>query len=78
MSTQSETNVLQESDVTCPECGNTTSVSMPEDACVYFWECPECGSIVKPRNDDCCVCCSYGTVPCPPVQKQRTCCQNTA
>ncbi|MGE0674778.1 MAG: GDCCVxC domain-containing (seleno)protein, partial [Methylibium sp.] len=24
-----------------------------------------------PKSGDCCVYCSYGTVPCPPIQAQR-------
>jgi len=62
-----------ETDITCPECSETATVTMPEDACVYFWECPECGSIVKPQEGDCCVFCSYSTEPCPPVQRGETC-----
>lgn len=74
MSNQSKTDIILKSDVSCPECGKNTTVTMPDGACVYFWECPECGSVVKPREGDCCVFCSYGTVACPPVQKQRSCC----
>jgi hypothetical protein len=41
---------------------------MPTEACVYFWNCPACGAVVKPKAADCCVFCSYGSVPCPPKQ----------
>jgi len=41
---------------------------MPTDACVVFHRCNACGSVLRPRTGDCCVFCSYGTVPCPPVQ----------
>jgi hypothetical protein len=30
--------------------------------------CKGCGETLKPLPGDCCVFCSYGTVPCPPVQ----------
>lgn len=56
------------STVTCPECEARTEEAMPEDACVIRWECPACGAILGPREGDCCVFCSYGSVPCPPVQ----------
>ncbi len=54
--------------VTCPECEHKTAESMPEDACQFFYDCKNCGAILKPRPGDCCVYCSYGTVKCPPVQ----------
>lgn len=41
---------------------------MPTDACLYFHDCTMCGALLKPKAGDCCVFCSYGTVPCPPVQ----------
>jgi len=41
---------------------------MPTDSCAYFYECEECGTLLKPKQGDCCVFCSYGSVPCPPVQ----------
>lgn len=53
----------------CPECGRHTTQTMPVDACIHFFECPGCGTMLKPREGDCCVFCSYGTVPCPPVQQ---------
>ena len=41
---------------------------MPADACIYFHSCTRCGITLKPKPGDCCVFCSYGSVPCPPVQ----------
>jgi hypothetical protein len=42
---------------------------MPLDACQWFYECTGCGALLKPKTGDCCVFCSYGSVPCPPVQQ---------
>ncbi len=56
------------SELTCPECGHRSVETMPTDACVYFYECPGCGVLLKPKPGDCCVFCSYGGTPCPPVQ----------
>ena len=47
---------------------------MPTDACIYFYDCKSCGAIIKPKSDDCCVFCSYGSVPCPPIQAGDSCC----
>ncbi len=65
------------STLACPACGHRSKEAMPEDACLYFWQCPGCGNLIKPKPGDCCVFCSFGDVPCPPVQmhgKQNACC----
>lgn len=41
---------------------------MPTDACIFFHECSGCHARLRPQAGDCCVFCSYGDVPCPPVQ----------
>lgn len=58
--------VDRESVITCPECGANTRAEMPLDACQFFYECPVCTSLLRPKAGDCCVFCSYGSVPCPP------------
>jgi len=61
------------SELTCPECGHRWSETMPLDACSYFHDCPACSALLRPLAGDCCVFCSYGTVPCPPVQAGNRC-----
>ncbi len=56
------------STLTCPQCGHRATETMPTDACQYFYECHGCGTLLRPLPGDCCVFCSYGTVPCPPIQ----------
>jgi hypothetical protein len=59
----------------CPECGHQSVETMPTDACQFFYDCKGCGIRLKPRQGDCCVYRSYGSVPCPPVQENgRACC----
>ena len=60
--------------ITCPECGHAAEETMPVDACQWFYECRNCGAVLKPKPGDCCVFCSWGTVPCPPVQEGQGCC----
>ncbi|WP_305076263.1 GDCCVxC domain-containing (seleno)protein, partial [Methylobacter sp. BlB1] len=48
--------------------------TMPTDACQFFYECKSCGTLLKPKPGDCCVFCSYGSVKCPPIQQQASCC----
>ncbi|MFL5067067.1 MAG: GDCCVxC domain-containing (seleno)protein [Xanthobacteraceae bacterium] len=31
-------------------------------------ECTGCGAMLRPEHGDCCVFCSYGSAPCPPIQ----------
>jgi hypothetical protein len=63
--------IQRRSRLTCPACGQQTTEIMPTDACQYFYDCPGCGVLLRPQPGDCCVFCSYGTVPCPPVQAAR-------
>ena len=65
---------ILESVLTCPECGHASVETMPTDACVYFHECAGCKALLRPKPGDCCVFCSYGSVPCPPVQLRQGCC----
>lgn len=62
------------STITCPRCGHVAAEVMPTDACQWFYECKGCGAVLTPEAGDCCVFCSYGTVPCPPVQAGDDCC----
>lgn len=64
-------NVQFESRITCPACGFARQETMPAASCQYFWECPACQTIVRPKPGDCCVYCSYGSQPCPSVQRGR-------
>lgn len=65
--------ILLRSMLTCPECGHASEEDMPTDACVFFHECAGCGVMLKPKSGDCCVFCSYGSVPCPPIQAGDGC-----
>jgi hypothetical protein len=62
--------MILESVITCPHCQAERCETMPVDACQYFYECSGCKTMLRPKPGDCCVFCSYGSVPCPPVQTQ--------
>ncbi|MEE9214148.1 MAG: GDCCVxC domain-containing (seleno)protein [Thermodesulfobacteriota bacterium] len=62
-----------ESVIKCPKCGFEKEEVMPTDSCLFFYECTNCKTLLKPEQGDCCVFCSYGSVKCPPIQKG--CCQ---
>jgi hypothetical protein len=65
------TAIALESELTCPVCGHKSRLSMPTDACLFFHPCEGCQTLLRPKPGDCCVFCSYGSVPCPPVQEAR-------
>jgi hypothetical protein len=58
-----------QSTITCPKCGYQATEQMPTDACIFFYDCKGCGERLKPLPGSCCVFCSYGSVPCPPIQE---------
>ncbi|HJW30307.1 MAG TPA: GDCCVxC domain-containing (seleno)protein [Saprospiraceae bacterium] len=63
-------NVVVQSTITCPSCGIQKTENMPTDACLHFYVCDRCSSILKPKPGDCCVFCSYGDIKCPPKQQE--------
>jgi len=54
--------------LTCPHCGHKKTETMPANACVHFYECSACRTVLRPKPGDCCVFCSYGSVKCPSRQ----------
>jgi hypothetical protein len=70
-------DIVTRSVLTCPLCGAQSVEEMPADACIYFFECTGCHTRLRPKAGDCCVFCSYGSVRCPPVQRQAGCCQTS-
>lgn len=73
-----QSDILLNSIITCPECGHQKEETMPTNACQFFYECENCQARLSPNQGDCCVYCSYGSVPCPPIQetdrKNGSCC----
>jgi hypothetical protein len=61
------------STIICPECATAKTETMPTESCLFFYECGGCGRMLRPKPGDCCVFCSYGSVPCPPVQQAKCC-----
>lgn len=72
-----EKTILLQSVISCPSCGYQEEETMPTDACLFFYECKNCKTILRPKEGDCCVFCSYGTVACPPIQKDQGCCSDS-
>ncbi|PKP08634.1 MAG: hypothetical protein CVU09_14915 [Bacteroidetes bacterium HGW-Bacteroidetes-4] len=62
--------IKHKSTITCPNCGYQKEEAMPENSCQFFYECENCKTILKPRQGDCCVFCSYGSIICPVSTKK--------
>ena len=60
-----------QSTITCPQCRHCVTETMPSNACQFFYDCKGCGAVLRPNPGDCCVFCSYASVPCPPIQEAR-------
>ncbi len=54
--------------IKCPECGYEKEEIMPVNSCLIFYECLKCKAKLSPKPGECCVFCSYGSVPCPSKQ----------
>jgi hypothetical protein len=74
LSAKQETDMQLQSTLTCPKCSHQAVETMPTNACQFFYDCKGCGERLKPLAGDCCVFCSYGSVPCPPIQSNLRCC----
>ncbi|OXA84672.1 MULTISPECIES: GDCCVxC domain-containing (seleno)protein [Flavobacterium] len=66
--------IVLQSTITCPLCSHSKEETMPTDACQFFYECENCKQTLRPNQGDCCVYCSFGSVPCPPIQQDKKCC----
>ncbi|OIO55444.1 hypothetical protein AUJ46_01325 [Candidatus Peregrinibacteria bacterium CG1_02_54_53] len=51
--------------LTCPKCGHGQQSTLPTGACMPFYVCRNCKAMIKAKDGDCCVFCSYGDRPCP-------------
>ena len=43
-------------------------------ACLFFYTCATCGTVLRPRAGDCCVFCSYSDQVCPPKRTGQPSC----
>src|SRR5690625_3688878 len=64
-------NIMFNSIITCPHCDFHKEETMPDNSCRIQYECKNCHALLKPKPGDCCVYCSYGSVECPPKQKEH-------
>ena len=65
-------NIILESTIICTACGHKEQETMSADSCQFFYQCKNCGTVLKPKPGDCCVYCSYGSVPCPSIQETKS------
>jgi len=61
--------IITNTNLTCPMCQFVQTLEMPIESCQTSHKCTNCEAILKPKEGDCCVFCSYGDTPCLPKQK---------
>lgn len=66
----SSSSTSNQSEITCPKCGNKKMETLPTDVCLIKYNCANCDTILFPKEGDCCVFCTYGTHKCPSKQDQ--------
>jgi phage terminase large subunit GpA-like protein len=66
-------DIVLDSVLTCPHCGQASTERMPTDFYQIYYQCNHCKHLLRPQADECCVYCSYGSVKCPMVQAQARC-----
>ena len=71
---KSRSKMQLQSILTCPKCSHQAVETMATDSCQFFYDCKGYGERLKPLAGDCCVFCSYGSMPCPPLQTNMRCC----
>jgi len=42
--------IVLDSVIKCPECGFEKEETMPTDSCLFFYECTNCKSLLKPKQ----------------------------
>ena len=57
-----------QSEITCPKCGYKKTEVLPTDVCLLTYTCKNCQTVLHPKQEDCCVFCSYGNNKCPSKQ----------
>lgn len=63
-------DVKTEAVITCPKCNFSKKEQMPANACQHFYKCTNCGEMLKPKEGDCCVFCSYADSKCQSKQEE--------
>jgi Zn ribbon nucleic-acid-binding protein len=63
--------ITTKASLSCPKCHKLQTVGMSTDACQHFYKCQGCGGMLKPKEGDCCVFCSFADTKCPPKQLEQ-------
>jgi hypothetical protein len=54
--------------VQCPACGFKTTEQMPLQRKVMSYQCPACQVVTSATEQECCIYCKLGRLPCPAKQ----------
>jgi hypothetical protein len=62
--------IIMQTTIQCPSCNHRMDILMPFASVQLIYECEKCYALIRPKKGDCCVFCSYGSVPCPSTQQK--------
>ncbi len=62
------------STITCPNCVHTKEEQISQKSCSFFYKCENCKTVLRAKEGDCIVYCSYGSNACPSIQEKKSCC----
>ena len=65
---ESSSEITTQSEITCPKCGYKKTETLPTEVCLLKYNCTKCFTTLVPKDEDCCVFCSYGSHKCPSMQ----------
>lgn len=57
------------STITCPKCSHRCTEVLQMDRCIMEYTCGNCTFVIRHKEGDCCVFCSYGDVKCPTAEE---------
>jgi len=63
--------MIEKSTITCPFCRGMTTETIPITYSLLVWKCPNGDRVLRPKEGDCYVLCSYGDSPCLSNQKEK-------
>lgn len=61
--------VVRESTLVCPRCNHGERMMMAENSSLVVHVCQSCGLEMHRLPGNCCLFCTWGTVPCPTAQR---------
>lgn len=67
MPRQKKLKIPKSAIIKCPHCRKSQRMQIPQDSCLYFYNCKKCDQKLETPTAQCCVVCAYTKKECAPV-----------